>query len=1134
MKKRALKTAILAIEVFAIAVAAAAAAIAFLHWRLGQGPVELTIFRPSAEFAIERQWPQGYQASVGAIEIRRMEDRGVYQFRLADVVVADRQAVPAASAPEVLVNFDLGDLFSGKAGPKSVSIDGARIRIVRQANLNVEIPIVKQREGKSKGRRLSALLNAGLSKSAFQSAIVSNAEIVFFDVTSGRSWSSPDSEIRLIRNENGLTAQTHGEIDMDGVRAEFRAIADYSKTTRTVNVTADGVNFPVGDLLSMFYGDEAMVVDAPISGRAIMAFTVDGEVLSSKFDAQLGEGHLNVAGVRRKLSQVSLKTEFDPIKNAFSIEQFEFDFEGGRGSLLGNVSISFGDDIRKPESISFDLTSDEVVVSVQPNLPDDLPVTAISIGGRYHVTERRLLIDSLAAQFAGLSATGSLSLMRQQVAAGKTALSPGVLANMNFEGTLNPKSLLSIWPVNVANGARDWVEERLIDAEIDNLEFEMNLQPGAVAANGALPDDAMMLTFDARKASAAYVRGMTPLRNGSGSGILRGNSFMLNVDAARVGDVAISKGEVSFPEFMPKWQPTYYRFSAKGKAEDMLAILDEAPLSLLSKVDLKPGQFAGDANAIVEIMRPNKRDVAPQEYGYKGKASFENLKLAELLGDIEITDAKGAVDLQTRSLRVEADAALASEAPIHMVWRQNFYKEDGPSGLNIAGVFDSSTGDVFGLSTRQFLRGPVKFEANATGDVGAFETLRVNADFKDATLSVIGLDWRKPEGASAKGDIDMSFHRDGVMIDALSLFGEGVDISGTLSFSQNGALQKADLRKFYLADSAELAIMGDRDGTGVLGLTFVGPYLNVGPAIEQILNGAESSGQSAGFDWGAGVSVQARIDQIGMRNGIEYRDGALDLRRDADRLQSLDFSALGTDGRPVTVAMAMTGATEGPQRAIEARTGAIGELMSAVFGVNSVSGGEGSMRIALHPAGEPGFSGELEARNLQVVNAPLLARIFSAGSLDGLANLMSGEGIEFNYAYGQFDYANGIVSVEDMRATGSSVGITADGYVDIRAEGASDLSGAVAPIYALNSVLGNTPIIGDILVGKKGEGLLAFTYRVSGATEDPTVFVNPLSALTPGIFRQLMQPGRATKPESTEGAAPVEAREETVPEAPAQ
>jgi len=905
MKKRALKTAVLAIEVFAIVVAVFAASFAFLHWRLGQGPVSLGLFLKSAEFAIERHWPAGFDATVGALELRRMDGRGLYQVLLEDVEVLDREGVSAASAPEVFVSFDLGDLLSGKIGPKDVLLDGAQIRIVRQANLNVEIPIVKQRGSAAKSGRSLPLLKGGLAKSAFQSAIVSNAEIVFFDVTSQRSWSAPDSEVRLVRTENGLEASASGAIEMNSVRAAFKATADYSKEKKLVRVTADGENFPVGDLLATFYGSEAMVVDAPVSGRANMVFTVDGDVLSSEFDARLGEGFLNVAGSRQKLTHVDLQTVFDPVSNEFSINRFDFDFESAKGSLLGDVSISFGQDIRKPESISFDLAAPEIMLSLQRSLPDDLPMQNLSLSGRYFVGERRLALDNLAAQFAGLSATGRLSVMRQKKTPGAPAPSPGVIADISVEGSLDPQRLLSIWPVHIANGARDWVRERLSAAEIDNLKFSMNLPPGAVAADGALPEDALTLTFNARDVRAAYVRGMTPLRNGSGSGILKGNSFTLNVTSARVGNVAIHKGEVSFPEFMPKWRPTYYRIKASGDAQDMLSILDEAPLSLLSKVDLKPDQFSGETVAVVEIMRPNKRDVAPEEYGYKGKATFENMAVSGLFGEFEISGAKGVVDLKTRSLSVEADASLASEAPINLVWTQNFYKEDGPSDLRLSGVFDSSTGDIFGLSTRQFLRGPVKFEASATGDLGAFETLNLSADFHDATLNVEALGWRKPANEAAAGALDMTFDQGGVSVNALSLSGESVDISGSLRFDLGGALQKADLRNFYLADAADLTIMADRDGTGVLAFTVVGPFLNAGAAVEQILEGTGGAGQGESFDWGGGVSLQARIDEIALRKGVIYRNGALDLRRNAERLQALDFSASGVDGRPVTIEMAL-------------------------------------------------------------------------------------------------------------------------------------------------------------------------------------------------------------------------------------
>lgn len=1116
MKKRALKSAVLAFEVIALAIATIAAAIIFLSWRLGQGPVGLDILRPSVEFAIERHLPQGYEAKIDSMELRRAEARGEYRLQMKGVSILSTEDREAASAPEILLTFGLGDFLAGEIGPKTIKAQGASFRIIRREDLKVDIPIVKKASPKKKRVRVSDLLEGRLLKSAFESAELSDAEITFLDVASGRAWSAPDTQVHLRRSERGLTALLEGRIDMDGVKAGVNANADYDSKEGVINVVVDGENFPVGDLLSTFYGDEAAVVDAPVSGRAVIAFTTDGDVLSSQFDARLGEGFLKVGGVRRAVSRVEWETGFDPATNRFSINHFDFDVEGAKGAVAGDLSISFGDDIRKPESISFELASDQILVTAPEQLPAPLPLTALVLNGQYFVSDRRLSLSSVKAEFAGLAAHGMLTLLRPRGFDGAPAPSPGAIADIDIDGSLDPERLLSIWPRRLATGARDWVEERLESAVIDNLDFNMNLLPGAMAEDGGIPDEALTLTFDAHNAKAYYVKQMTPLRNGSGSGVLRGNSFVLKIDSARLGKASISKGEVSFPVFMPKWQPTYYRFTAVGDAQDMLAILDEAPLSLLSKVDLSADQFSGEARADIEIMRPNKRNVLPEEYGYKGKATFKNMTIAELIGDIQFSNASGAVDLNTRSVTVAANAELADDAPIKMVWKQNFYEGDGPSDIAISGVFNSSTGDLFGVPTRQFLRGPVTFEADAKGDFGSFETLDVKADFADAALMVDALGWWKKSGAAASGDLSMVFSEDGVTVKRLSVEGDGVNIGGTLSFNTTGVLQKADLPRFYLADAADFSVTAQRDAAGGLNLTAVGDFLNAGPTIEQVLEGSGGKDGTQPINWGQGVNVRARIDQIAMREGVLYRDGALDLYRDAERLQALDFSAFGADGKPVTIAMALTGAEQGPQRAIEARSSAIGELMKGVFGLKSIKGGEGSMLLALHQGGEPGFTGKLEARNLQVVNAPLLARIFSAGSLDGLANLMNGEGIDFSYAYGKFDYADGVVSVNDMRATGSSVGITADGAVGVGAGGVTDLNGAVAPIYALNSMLGNTPIIGDILVGKKGEGLLAFSYRVSGETGNPSVFVNPLSALTPGIFRQLMQPQRAVKPEEAD------------------
>ena len=72
----------------------------------------------------------------------------------------------------------------------------------------------------------------------------------------------------------------------------------------------------------------------------------------------------------------------------------------------------------------------------------------------------------------------------------------------------------------------------------------------------------------------------------------------------------------------------------------------------------------------------------------------------------------------------------------------------------------------------------------------------------------------------------------------------------------------------------------------------------------------------------------------------------------------------------------------------------------------------------------------------------------------------------------------------------------------------------------LNSILDNIPIVGQLL-GGGSQGLFAANYRVSGSSSDPDVMVNPLSALAPGILRQIFAPlvGLPPVPQQDEAAA---------------
>ena len=137
-------------------------------------------------------------------------------------------------------------------------------------------------------------------------------------------------------------------------------------------------------------------------------------------------------------------------------------------------------------------------------------------------------------------------------------------------------------------------------------------------------------------------------------------------------------------------------------------------------------------------------------------------------------------------------------------------------------------------------------------------------------------------------------------------------------------------------------------------------------------------------------------------------------------------------------------------------------------------------------------------------NSEILARIISIGSLSGLANVLTGQGIDFDDFKANVGALAGVINVTKGRAQSNALGITAEGSIDTNASNL-DLKGVVVPANSLNSLLGKIPIIGEIAGGD--EGLIAFNYSVKGPMADPDVFVNPLSGLTPGFLRGIFTAG---------------------------
>lgn len=1100
---RVVKIGVIACELVGVVIAVATAGAALLYWRLQWGPVSLSVFDASVERALQRTLPEGDAVSVKSVSLAKAGAPGEYNLSIRNIAIVDRQDAPIANLSGAELQFLLRDVLHGVFAPSRILIDDAAVTFGNRT--------VETRSGANATSRIFqpmlGALNSKRSISALRNTELRITRISFSDAASGRSWLAHGASVKSVKTAAGFKASAEGLFDIDGRTASLRVNADYVRKTGIVSAGVHVVEAPLGDILEMFFGRRAAMITAPVSGQVSLRLSQSGSILSSRIDSHLGAGEIRLGGRSVDIDAIDLHAAYDPAENAFVVDELEFAAGGSRGAVQGSLGVDLKHGSGALEQIRFDLRSNDLLLDIKDFFSEPLTIDEARISGVYAVASRRISAEHIAARMLGVGISGVMSYAPAQ--RGNIAVSPEVEGRLAVSGALDPQSVLRAWPINVGAGAREFVAERLPSARVDNVVFNIDLPAGALTPGEPTPDDAWSVTFDVSNARAFYSPEMTPLSAASGAGRLTGNRFVINAVKGRIGAVAISDGEIEFTALSPAGEPVYYRFTASGQAQDILGIMNEEPLALLKHSALTPSRFVGKAVVHAKITRPNRAEVPRASYRYEGKATFTDLTLTDFLGGGELTRANGNVDFGSRSLTVNAGAVLG-DSPIKIHWINNFYEEDGPSRFHITGELDSSTGDVFGVPTRQILRGPVKFSADAVGDLGGIDTLKVDADFTAADLTFDAFGWRKQSEIPAKGSLDLALRDDGVEVRNAEFSGDALAIEGKGLFGKDGVIEQFDFSRFYLGGAADFVASAKRTQSGLLDVTLTGPLLNAAQLIRSAVEDGGRGKNEEAPEWGAGIILRGRFDELRARGGSVYRDATLDFRRGAENIEGLDFSARTSEGKPLSIVLKETGAVSGPGEVVEARTDDIGALLSGVFSISSVKGGEGYMELRPVRGGDMpgGLAGVLEARNMRVVGAPLLARIFAAGSLDGLADLLNGEGIALDRAYAKFGYKGGVLNIDEARATGPSVGITSAGSITAGDDGAVALNGAVAPAYLVNSLPGKAPIIGDIFVNREGEGVVALSYTVAGPSGAPTVTVNPLSALAPGFLRRMFE-GRA-------------------------
>ena len=201
-------------------------------------------------------------------------------------------------------------------------------------------------------------------------------------------------------------------------------------------------------------------------------------------------------------------------------------------------------------------------------------------------------------------------------------------------------------------------------------------------------------------------------------------------------------------------------------------------------------------------------------------------------------------------------------------------------------------------------------------------------------------------------------------------------------------------------------------------------------------------------------------------------------------------------------------AQSGNARIINAEARDAGDAFRVIGFYPSVKGGEASLEVNLDAGGADNKSGTLWARQFTVLGDSVVNDVLtdsdSAAVLGARKQQTTRQQIVFNQLRAPFTVGAGKFRLKDAYMNGPMLGATMRGMVDFKAQ-TVDLGGTYVPLYGLNSALGSIPILGKVLVGRQGEGVVGITFAIKGKLDEPTVLVNPMSVMTPGIFRQIFE-----------------------------
>jgi|GEM_PF-4257298 len=322
-----------------------------------------------------------------------------------------------------------------------------------------------------------------------------------------------------------------------------------------------------------------------------------------------------------------------------------------------------------------------------------------------------------------------------------------------------------------------------------------------------------------------------------------------------------------------------------------------------------------------------------------------------------------------------------------------------------------------------------------------------------------------------------------LLIDKLDVVGNDLDIkfSGKV---ENGNLYLSS-GKFELPDNdlnVEVELGKEKNA-----ITIYGEKINLSDILGLL-------GQNSG-GFNNDIEVSMNVDNVMMKEGIVVKNAKLHVTCTKGDCSGSKFTGqFLEDNSKISAEYSGIG--------LEIYVDNSGMLLRSLGIGKSVKNGKLSFYLSSQRENGEHY-GMLSISNFYIKDASLLTTLLSMSSLPGIVNAIKNEGVYFYKCNAPFAYKDGIVEIEESWLEGAELGISTRGKLDIR-DYKFQVEGQVIPAYSINKSLLKIPIIGKLLTGGKSRGIISIDYKANGDDKSSNVSVNPISSLTPSLFKRLL------------------------------